>query len=402
VFELFHHRRLVIPLALLYLSQGIPMGIAMDAMPTLLRHDGVSLRALAFLPLVGLPWVIKFLWAPFVDNHGFARLERRRSWIIPMQGVVLLCLLLLADMGGITANTAAWAVAFMVTASLASSTQDIATDGMAAEHAQGTLLTKINAIQVGGVMVGFFVGGAGALTLTGYLGQRAAFLLLACAPLASLCALTLLPTRDAATQPVSHNASLMRFFRRPRAFSLVSLTLLSAITAVSGFGLSKLFLTDAGWSLQAIGQLGMVSGGATVILGCGSAAWLIRRLGLYPAFCLGIACAALAALLWGAQTLQWLPIQTGWAWVSALLGSLATGITSVAIMTAGMRFAKQSNQAGTDVTAVQSTRDLGELLASSLLVTLTAHIGYAGSFLAVSVLAIIAFLVAYRLPHREP
>lgn len=54
--ELYRHRRLVITLALLYLSQGIPIGLAMDALPTLLRQDGAPLQALAFLPLVGLPW----------------------------------------------------------------------------------------------------------------------------------------------------------------------------------------------------------------------------------------------------------------------------------------------------------------------------------------------------------
>ena len=35
--DLLEHRRLVITITLLYLSQGIPIGIAMDAMPTLLR-----------------------------------------------------------------------------------------------------------------------------------------------------------------------------------------------------------------------------------------------------------------------------------------------------------------------------------------------------------------------------
>lgn len=50
--ELYRHRRLVITLALLYLSQGIPIGLAMDALPTLLRQDGAPLQALAFLPLV--------------------------------------------------------------------------------------------------------------------------------------------------------------------------------------------------------------------------------------------------------------------------------------------------------------------------------------------------------------
>lgn len=108
--ELYRHRRLVITLALLYLSQGIPIGLAMDALPTLLRQDGAPLQALAFLPLVGLPWVVKFLWAPWVDNHWSRRLGRRRSWILPMQCIVLACLLGLATLV-LGVASAGWAVA---------------------------------------------------------------------------------------------------------------------------------------------------------------------------------------------------------------------------------------------------------------------------------------------------
>lgn len=158
--ELYRHRRLVITLALLYLSQGIPIGLAMDALPTLLRQDGAPLQALAFLPLVGLPWVVKFLWAPWVDNHWSRRFGRRRSWILPMQCIVLACLLGLATLG-LGVASAGWAVGLLALASLASATQDIATDGMAAEHFSGELLAKVNAVQIAGVMIGFFGGGAG-------------------------------------------------------------------------------------------------------------------------------------------------------------------------------------------------------------------------------------------------
>ncbi len=139
--ELYRHRRLVITLALLYLSQGIPIGLAMDALPTLLRQDGAPLQALAFLPLVGLPWVVKFLWAPWVDNHWSRRLGRRRSWILPMQCIVLTCLLGLATLG-LGVASAGWAVGLLALASLSSATQDIATEGMAAEHFSGELLAK--------------------------------------------------------------------------------------------------------------------------------------------------------------------------------------------------------------------------------------------------------------------
>lgn len=395
--ELLKHWRMLLTFGLLYLSQGICFGIAMDALPTLLRHDGAALQALAFLPLVGLPWVVKFIWAPQVDNRWSPRLGRRRSWIIPMQLLVLLCIVSLASIG-LSVETAGWAVGILVLASFASATQDIATDGMAAEYFTDNLLARVNAIQVGGTMVGFFVGGAGALLLSGYFGQATALGLLALVPLASLfCVgwLHVAPARE--KQPDVAHASLWRFIQRPKALSLVLLALLSAMTSVSGFGLSKLFLNDAGWSLQAIGQLGISGGVVTIVLGCGGGAWLIRVLGLWPAFMLAVSMAAAAALVWLLQASGLVATQVGLIWLAVGLGSFATGATSVAIMTAAMTFAGQGDQAGTDMTAVQSMRDLGEMLSSSLVLGLTAQVGYSGGFLAGVGMAALALLVALNL-----
>lgn len=395
--ELLKHWRMLLTFGLLYLSQGICFGIAMDALPTLLRHDGAALQALAFLPLVGLPWVVKFIWAPQVDNRWSPRLGRRRSWIIPMQLLVLLCIVSLASIG-LSVETAGWAVGILVLASFASATQDIATDGMAAEYFTDNLLARVNAIQVGGTMVGFFVGGAGALLLSGYFGQATALGLLALVPLASLfCVgwLHVAPARE--KQPDVAHASLWRFIQRPKALSLVLLALLSAMTSVSGFGLSKLFLNDAGWSLQAIGQLGISGGVVTIVLGCGGGAWLIRVLGLWPAFMLAVGMAGAAALVWLLQASGLVATQVGLIWLAVGLGSFATGATSVAIMTAAMTFAGQGDQAGTDMTAVQSTRDLGEMLSSSLVLGLTAQVGYSGGFVAGVGMAALALLVALNL-----
>ncbi|MNM94812.1 hypothetical protein D3C81_1072310 [compost metagenome] len=234
--------------------------------------------------------------------------------------------------------------------------------------------------------------------LSGHFGQTTAFGLLALVPLASLCCVAWLHVAPAKKkQPDVAHASLLRFIKRPKAVSLVVLALLSAMTAVSGFGLSKLFLNDAGWSLQAIGQLGMSGGVVTIVLGCGGGAWLIRVLGLWPAFMLAVAMAGVAALVWLLQASGVVATQVGLIWLAVGLGSFATGASSVAIMTASMAFAGQSDQAGTDMTAVQSTRDLGEMLSSSLLLGLTAQAGYSGGFLAGALMAMVALLVALNL-----
>ncbi|MEQ4987425.1 RhtX/FptX family siderophore transporter [Proteus vulgaris] len=391
--ELLKHRQLVITLGLLYLAQGIPMGIAMDALPTLLRQEGSALSAIAFIPLVGLPWVLKFLWAPVVDNYWFKSLGRRRSWIIPMQIIVTFCLLLLAILG-ISIETAKWGVTLLAIASLASATQDIATDGMAAEHASGTLLSKINAVQIAGVMGGFFLGGAGMMILTDKLGQHTALLLFALVPAISLFFITLFRQKakyDEGENDDSPNASLLKTVQRKGAVRLLTLTLLSAVTAVSGFGLAKLFLSDSGWSLAEIGKMGMMGGMVTLFFGCGGGAWLINKIGVWRAFSVGLLCALGSSLLWLSQSIG--SINLTIVAVCIVLGSLSSGITSVAIMTAGMRFASTDNQAGTDMTAVQSMRDIGEMACAMMLVSLTATIGYRGGFGLAAIIAVCALIV---------
>ncbi|HGN1706015.1 TPA: RhtX/FptX family siderophore transporter [Providencia rettgeri] len=391
--DLLQNKQLVLTLGLLYLAQGIPMGIAMDALPTFLRHDGGELKVLAFLPLVGLPWVIKFLWASFVDNHWGRKLGRRKSWIIPMQVIVTVTMFALSGIGLSVENALACVVLLFV-ASLASATQDIATDGMAAEQVSGTMLSKINAVQIAGVMAGFFIGGAGLMIMSDSLGQHIALAILACVPLFSLLFISICPLKktEIASQ-ANDKASLLKTFKRRGAPRLLLLTLLSAVTAVSGFGLAKLFLNDAGWSLAQIGKMGMAGGMVTLILGCGGGAWLIGKIGVWRAFSFGLLFALVSSLLWMLQSFNGVSI--GMVALCITFGSLSAGITSVAIMTAGMQFASCYQQAGTDMTAVQSTRDIGELVSSMMLVGLTAAVGYSGGFILGASIAFVALLVTF-------
>ncbi|WP_175174648.1 RhtX/FptX family siderophore transporter [Achromobacter pestifer] len=381
-------------IAALYFSQGIPLGVAMEALPTLLRRDGAGLGALAWLPLVGLPWVLKFLWAPQVDNRWRPSVGRRRSWIVPMQSVVLVCMAGVA-MLGISSASAPWVVGLMAAASLASATQDIATDGLTAERFEGQALARANAVQVGGTMVGFFFGGPGALMMAGHIGQGGALAVLATVVAFSLLmAVTWRETpqagRDAAAP--SQRASLKGFIRRPGAWMLALAAFLSAMTAVAGYGLSKLYLVDAGWELEAVGRIGMAGGMVTVLLGCGGGAWLIGKLGARAVLALGLSASGLAALGWMAQAHGWTPVQPGIAFVAQGLGSFGAGAASVALMTLAMRFARQGRQSGTDMTVVQSARDLGEILTSSMMTGLAAHIGYAGGFASGLTVAVVTLL----------
>jgi hypothetical protein len=187
-------------------------------------------------------------------------------------------------------------------------------------------------------------------------------------------------------------ASLRGFAARPGALPLLAVALLSAVTASAGFGLWKLFLIDAGWTIAAVGRLGIVAGAVTILLGCGGGAWMVARLGAWRALFVGLGASGLAALIWAAQAAGLLPLTPGPSLLSlpflaASLGAFGAGAASVAAMALAMRFAAAAGQAGTDMTSVQSTRDLGEIGTSSAITAFAAAAGYGAAFLAVAVAA---------------
>ena len=61
---------------ILYFSQGFPLGLFYDVFPVHFRQQGVDLRDIGFLSLLGLAWTIKFLWAPAIDHY-----RQHRRWM---------------------------------------------------------------------------------------------------------------------------------------------------------------------------------------------------------------------------------------------------------------------------------------------------------------------------------
>ena len=60
-------RRLMFWVALLYFSEGLPLGLFFDLFPVHMRQSGVGTAEIGLLSLLGLAWTVKFLWAPLVD-----------------------------------------------------------------------------------------------------------------------------------------------------------------------------------------------------------------------------------------------------------------------------------------------------------------------------------------------
>ncbi|GJJ77903.1 MFS transporter, PAT family, solute carrier family 33 (acetyl-CoA transportor), member 1 [Entomortierella parvispora] len=129
-------------LVVLYLLQGVPVGLAFGSIPFLLKAK-LSYTQIGVFSLAHYPYSMKFLWSPIVDAVYSKDLGRRKSWIVPIQlltGFMFLWLgvnidyWMAQDQIAIGTLTAVFFVLVFFSA-----TQDIAVDGWAL-----TLLSKDN------------------------------------------------------------------------------------------------------------------------------------------------------------------------------------------------------------------------------------------------------------------
>jgi len=121
-------------LLLLYILQGIPLGMA-ASIPMILQNKKVNYKQQAMFSLVYWPFSLKLLWAPFVDAAFFRSFGRRKTWLVPVQYLIALFMLVLSAkindvLEAENPNVILLTVVFFSLNFLAA-TQDIAVDGWA-------------------------------------------------------------------------------------------------------------------------------------------------------------------------------------------------------------------------------------------------------------------------------
>ncbi len=80
---------------LLGFSSGLPLALCGATLQAWMAAEGVSIKTIGLLTLVGIPYTWKFVWAPFMDRFVMPFLGRRRGWMLVTQ-LILAGLILLA------------------------------------------------------------------------------------------------------------------------------------------------------------------------------------------------------------------------------------------------------------------------------------------------------------------
>lgn len=106
-----------------YFCEGLPYSIIRTVSTVFFRDNGVSLEGIGLTSLFGLPWALKFFWAPHLDRYG-----TKRDWLLIMQMLLAMLLLIAAALAPLPQAIPLIGMTFLVGSFLAA-THDIATDG---------------------------------------------------------------------------------------------------------------------------------------------------------------------------------------------------------------------------------------------------------------------------------
>lgn len=167
----------LLPLAGLYLVQGLPYGLQSGLLPMLLRAGGLSLTRVGLTKVLYAPWLFKLVWAPLVDRRGSPR-----AWLTLSTAALGLVCGLLAALAPVQAGQAGLPVTvagLLLLLNLGAAVQDVALDTLAVQLLEPGELGPGNTVQVVAYKLGAVLAGGGLLALVPALSWPLLFLLLA-------------------------------------------------------------------------------------------------------------------------------------------------------------------------------------------------------------------------------
>lgn len=382
-------------IAALYVSQAIPVGFFIIALPSVLREAGAGLETISLFGALALAWVFKFAWAPLVDRFGSRSRGHFRSWILPLQllAVVSVAVIATTDLVVSLRPLALGGTLFMLVAA----TQDIATDGLAVRVLKEDERGVGNGIQVGGFYLGQILGGGLVLVLVGRFGWA-----LAMSVMALFMALPLWPvwryveprtaTRVSPSDGVGFGA-LSRFFRRPGAWGWVGLLLVYRAGDAAATRMLGPLLVDRGLSLGSIGLLTGVVSSVGALAGALAGGWLVLRLGRRESLFVFASLHAFAVL--GYLVPAFGHARPALLYGVVLAAALTGGLATAAVYTSMMDRSDPATSA-TDFTLQQSLCAMGPMVGSILSGVVAARFGYAVLFAGCAALAFVAAVLANR------
>ncbi len=296
-------RRMIVA-ALYGFCSGMPLLLTASVLQAWMKREGVSLEAIGLMSLVGLPYTLKFLWAPLLDRYTLSVLGRRRGWLLVIQLALMAAIIGLGQTDPAHYPWLLAAVAALVT--FFSASQDIVIDAHRRETLADSELGLGSSLYVYGYRTGMLLASGGGLILADHLPFSLVYLILGLSLSVGI-ATTLFapePTVAEGTPRTLRNAVVepfLEYFARHDAWLILLFILLYKVGDSMASTMTTPFYLDMGFSLTAIGAVVKLFGFWATLAGLFIGGVTMLRLGIYRALWLfgilqGLSTASFAVL----------------------------------------------------------------------------------------------------------
>jgi MFS family permease len=378
----------------LYLAQSIPSSFFSTVVPVIMRQEAYSLTSIGLIQLVKIPWVLKFLWAPFIDRNCHTQAHYRR-WIIVSE---LFYAAIIVSIGFFNLATDFNTIIILIILSfIASGTQDIATDAFAILNLKKKDRSLGNSMQSGGTFLGTMIGSGILLMAYNYFGWQPLLLLLASLVTAALIPLYRIkknrePLTKHADKPKWHEG--ISFFKKPGALKHLFMLTFFYSGIIGLLWMLKPFLVDQGYTIKEIGYLVGIFGTSMGTLSSLGAGVLMRKISRQSMLKIVTGAGLLTAIYFNIAMRGEVSMYLVYIGCAMLWGTY--GMAAVFIYTVAMNKVRQGLE-GTDFTVQIVVTHLSNLLMVVMYGKLANTFGYEGLMLLQVILASMVFLLSFTL-----
>ena len=285
-------RALLMMTLIMGFASGLPLALSSGTLQAWLTIEGVDLKTLGWLTVLGLPYTYKFGGAPLMDRFrlGGASAGRRKGWLVALQLGLAGVLLLISLSENVQTPEGLWrlaSLAFLLV--ILSASFDIVFDAWRAESLRPEDRGLGAAWSVIGYRLAMLTSGGLALMLADfYLGFQGTYRVMAglCTIMAIVAIVA--PEPSTARPPTTLREAVVEpfreFFSRGGAWWLLAGIILYKLGDAFAGSLSTAFLIrEMGFSAAEVGAVNKGMGLLATLVGGLAGGWWLSRLGLWRA-----------------------------------------------------------------------------------------------------------------------
>lgn len=239
-------------------SCGLPLLLTITVLQAWMKEEGVDLTVIGMMALVGLPYTLKFLWAPVLDRFTLPFLGRRRGWLLVAQVALMFSI---SGLGFTEPGKSPWMVAFIAfLVTFFSASQDIVVDAYRREDLPDEELGLGASLYVNGYRVGMLLASGGGLIMADHMPFSMVYLVMAVCMLPGVLTTLLAPEpdiHDSAPKTIKEAVvlPLIEYFNRKGALWILAFILLYKIGDTMASAITIPFYLDIGFSKTQIGTV---------------------------------------------------------------------------------------------------------------------------------------------------